>query len=72
MRDPDSDDPTADALHSIASALRYPGTADAATPMGATEVLCNAIDEAAQRIADALQAVAAALELIAESIPDNE
>ena len=50
-----------EALLSIASALRHLGTADAATPMGALELLSLEVKEGSQRIENGLMAIANAI-----------
>ncbi len=50
-----------DGVHSIATALRNLGTADAATPMGAVEVLAKEVCEGTGRLASATEMVAHSL-----------
>jgi hypothetical protein len=45
----------------IATALKYLGLADAATPFGAIEALCVELKESSQRIANGLEAIAEAI-----------
>jgi hypothetical protein len=45
----------------LAFALRQLGLADAATPFGAIEALCDELKEASTRIADGLHAIADAI-----------
>lgn len=56
------DDPVAGGLFALADAVRQAtyrlGTADAATPMGAIEVLSNAMAESAERISGSLSDIA--------------
>ena len=51
----------ADNLGSVASALRNLGTADAATPTGALEMVAMEIKDGTQRIAEALLELAEAI-----------
>lgn len=48
-------------LGRIATALKYLGLADAATPFGAIEALCMEMKESSQRIANGLEAIAEAI-----------
>jgi hypothetical protein len=48
-------------LGRIATALKYLGLADAATPFGAIEALCMEMKESSQRIATGLEAIAEAI-----------
>jgi hypothetical protein len=48
-------------LGRIATALKYLGVGDAATPFGAIEALCMEMKESSQRIADGLEALAEAV-----------
>ena len=54
------DDPVADALHDVASAIHRLGNGDAMTPMGGMEAHGKAILDAAKRIGEALEDVASA------------
>lgn len=49
-------------LELIANSIHKLGTGDAATPMGAIELLANEIKEGSARIAEALEAIAQAIE----------
>jgi len=60
MTQPD-DTSVAEALTSIAVHLKYLGTGDAATTMGAIEFLAKEVKEGTERIADALTAIADAI-----------
>jgi hypothetical protein len=48
-------------LGRIATALKYLGLADAATPFGAIEALCMEMKESSERIAYGLEAIAEAI-----------
>jgi hypothetical protein len=48
-------------LGRIATALKYLGLADAATPFGAIEALCVELKESSERIANGLEAIAEAI-----------
>lgn len=64
----DDEEPIAEGLNRIASALHRLGNADAATPMGGLEMLGKAILDAADKLADAQNAQATALEEIAAAL----
>lgn len=51
----------ADSLKSVSSALRDLGTANAATPMGALEMVALEIKDGTQRVADAILDLAEAI-----------
>lgn len=55
------DEELVDAVKQVASALRRLGTADAASPMGAIEVLSVSVKEAGDAIAGGLHAIAEAI-----------
>ena len=57
----DDEDPTAEAINRLARAVDRLGTADAATPMGAIEVLAVAVREGCAAIASALGELAEAI-----------
>jgi hypothetical protein len=55
------------AVHEIAMALRFLGMGDAATTMGAIELLSREIKEGSERIADRLNRIAEAIEDMKEA-----
>lgn len=55
-------------LNSIANAIRKVGVGDAATPMGAIELLAMETKESGASISSALERIADALENVAEAI----
>ena len=61
-------DQIAEAIQALAIHVKYLGTGDAATTMGAVEFLATKIDEAGACIADALDRVAASNEEITAAI----
>lgn len=64
-------DQCAEAMHSIARALNHLGLNDAATRMGAIEVLAKEIKEGSEQIASALHSIASAIELGGAVLTDN-
>jgi hypothetical protein len=62
LRMPKHDDPIADAIETLAVHVKYLGTGDAATTMGALEHLAVEIREGCKEIVQAIEKLAEAIE----------
>jgi hypothetical protein len=70
-RDPTDTPTTAEAIDSVARALRSLGTADAATPMGAIEYLTSTQEEGMESISRALVDISDSLDKVATAVEDG-
>jgi hypothetical protein len=60
-----------DGLHEVATQLKYLGTGNAGSSMGAVELLAKEMRDGFERLAGAVERHAEAVEKLAESISDN-
>jgi hypothetical protein len=76
MYDEDRSENTTEAIDHVASAVRFGlkwlGTGDAGTPMGALEAHGSMVLDGAQRIANSLGAIASAIEDLAQAVRETE